>query len=268
MTDAHKTTLVRTEPSAMAHDRAIHPLIASLRDGSLDPATIREMMTLQREHEASEARKAYVVAMGRLKAEMPTVIARDATVDYGEGKGATHYTHASLGGVMDAVTGPLTNHGFSLAWSTSSDDRAVRVTCRLTHIGGHSEETTLAAPPDAKGGKNAAQAVMSTVTMLQRYTALALLGIATRDMKEPTGEAERAPLPGEGVDTERNLLAVGALQKAGLDVADVETKLGRKAPAWTAADRERVRDMLPRKAAKPREAADGSLDVDPPKGGA
>lgn len=266
MTDTHRTELVRAPATPLAPDRAIHPLIASLRDGTLDPATIREMMALQREHEASEAKKAYTRALAALKGVLPTVIERDAKVDYDGSKGRVTYRHATLAGVMDAVTEHLTAHGFSLGWRTVVDGAKIRVTCALTHVEGHSEETSLEAGPESSGGKNAVQAIASTTTLLQRYTALALLGIATRDMKEPTGEAEKVAAPGDGVDAERNLLAVSALQKAGIDVAEVEAKLGRKAPAWTAADRERVRDILPRKAAKPRENQDGSLDVDPPKG--
>lgn len=274
MTDTHKATIVHTPAAAaLAPDRAIHPLIASLRDGTLDPTTIREMMALQREHEASEAKKAYTRALAALKADLPTVIAKDATVDFtGQSGKRTHYTHATLAGALDAVTGPLTAHGFSLAWVPSTTERgAVRVTCRLTHREGHSEEATLDAPADTSGSKSPAQAIASTITLLQRYSALALLGIATRDMKEPAGEETRPAPASGGVDARRVLAAVGEIQKRGLDLAELEGLIGRPAKAWTGADldraREWIREKQPKKpAAPPREDEDGSLAEDPPKG--
>lgn len=272
MTDTHKATIVHTPAVPLATDRAIHPLIASLRDGTLDPATIREMLTLQREHEASEAKKAYTRALAALKADLPTVIAKDATVDFtGQSGKRTHYTHATLAGALDAVTGPLTSHGFSLAWVPSTTERGgVRVTCRLTHREGHSEEATLDAPADTSGSKSPAQAIASTITLLQRYSALALLGIATRDMKEPAPEETR-PAPASGVaDARRILAAVGEIQKRGLDLTEIEGLIGRVAKTWTGADldraREWVREKQPKKAppAAPRENDDGSLAEDPP----
>jgi hypothetical protein len=261
VTDAHKTTIVHAPPSAPI-DRTLHPLIAQLAAGNIDPTTIGKMMDLQERHEKREAEKAFNVAMLALKGEMPSIIARDATVSYGEGKSATHYTHATLAGAMEAVTPHLSRHGFSLAWVTSNATSAVRVTARLTHVAGHHEETSLEAPPDTKGGKQGAMAIASAVTMLQRYTALLLLGIATKDMKEPTAEVEKTG--GDGVDVDRNLAAVAAVRKAGLDLDALCQELGRRPEAWTALDRERVRDRLPKKRA-PRENADGSVDVDPPK---
>lgn len=47
---------------------------------------------------------------------------------------------------------------------------------------GHSEETSLTASPDISGTKNAIQAIGSTISYLQRYTILALTGLATGDM--------------------------------------------------------------------------------------
>jgi hypothetical protein len=49
---------------------------------------------------------------------------------------------------------------------------------------GHSEETTLSAPSDTTGSKNPIQAIGSTITYLERYTLLALTGLATYDQDD------------------------------------------------------------------------------------
>jgi hypothetical protein len=69
------------------------------------PRDAAQLLEVQREYEANEARKAYAMALVNLKRDLPTVIARDKTVDFTGSSGKrTTYTHASLAGVMDAVT--------------------------------------------------------------------------------------------------------------------------------------------------------------------
>ena len=77
-----------------------------------EKGVLEELMDLQERFEAGEARKAYTRALVALKADLPAVIAKDATVDF-EGKGGrrTYYTHASLAGAFEEVTPHLTRHG-------------------------------------------------------------------------------------------------------------------------------------------------------------
>lgn len=245
MTDTHTTTIVHRPAAAPAHleGQRMHPLVgAAMARGAehIDPATLRDLLAVQREWEAGEARKAYTRALAALKRDLPTVIAKDATVDFtGRNGQRTHYTHASLAGVMEAITEPLTRHGFSLSWEPATGERGVSVTCRLTHAEGHSETATLEAPPDTSGNKSPAQSIASTITLLQRYSALALLGIATADMKEPTGRASAAP---DAVNVERNMKAIAAITADGLSVEAAAAKVGRPPSEWTAADLNVVRE--------------------------
>lgn len=246
MTDTHKAELVHVEPRDLEQER-MHPLVrAAIAAGSgmLDPGTLRELLAVQREWEAGEARKAYTRAQAALKADLPSVIAHDQLVDFEGASGKrTRYTHTSLGGVMEAITEPLTRHGFSLSWTPFTSEKNVRVTCRLTHTEGHFEESTLEAPADTTGNKNPAQAIMSTVTLLSRYTALSLLGIATADMGElTTTAADRIEQP--RIDVARSMRAVAAIVKAGRAREDAEKLIGRPVAEWTTADLPVVRAWL------------------------
>lgn len=172
------------EPAA----EGTHPLVRmAMEAGSLDPASIRELMTLQREWEAGEAKKSFTRAMVAMKRQIPNVLKRDKLVDYATKTGGrTTYTHVSLAAAVEAVTPHVCNHGFSAAFTTQTLERNyVEVTCTLTHQDGHAESCVLSAPPDKSGQKSDAQAVASTVTLLQRYTLLSLLGIATKDHEDP-----------------------------------------------------------------------------------
>lgn len=240
MSDDHGKAIAVIEH---APDRAMSPVVAmgmKMLAANPNPETLEKLLAVQQRWEADEARKAFAAALVALKRDLPTVIARDQTVDFTSQKGRTHYTHASLAGAMEAVTEPLTRHGFSLAWKPATSATGVSVTCRLTHQAGHFEECNLAAPADTSGNKSSAQAIASTITLLQRYTALSLLGIATADMKDPP-PADDDPPPADKVDSALNLRAVGWLTKQGKSRIDAEAFIGRPVSDWTAADLHRLK---------------------------
>ena len=110
-------------------------------------------------------------------------------------------------------------------------DRLVSVECKLTHVGGHSETATLSAAPDASGSKNPVQAVGSTITYLERYTALCLLGIATDDMDDAD-----QPADDDSIDANRNLKALGVLKSEGISKEEAEELVQGDVKTWTAKD--------------------------------
>jgi hypothetical protein len=208
-----------------------------------DPQALRELLSIQHTWEQEEARKAYERAMVALKRELPTVIMRDKTVDFTNKAGnRTYYTHASLAAAMDAVTEPLTRHGISLSWKPSTARGNVQVTCRVTHVEGHTEETSISAPVDTSGNKGPAQGVASTITLLQRYTALSLLGIATADMDDPPQSAADPDAP----NPQRALRAIGHITRKGRTKADAEGHVGRPVEQWTNVDIDELNEWLKR----------------------
>lgn len=235
MSDDHAITT--TAPAPVVR---VHPVVQAAIAAGASPAELREMLAIQREWEAGEALRAYTRARVALRRDLPAVLAKDTLVDYTGAKGRVRYTHTSLAAAMDAVTPALTRHGFALAWVPGRTERGeVEVTCRLTHTDGHSETCTLSAPVDTSGHKSTAQGVASTTTLLSRYTALALLGIATADMVEPTGE----PSAGD-VDPRRNLRAAARVVERGKTREAAEAHVGRPVAEWTTADLERLREWL------------------------
>ena len=189
------------ETSLIVNDRrsaSIEPVAQYSESGNMvlvavqkgyDPALIEKMMDLQERHEANEAKKAYVAAMAAFKANPPR-IEKDKTVSYPAGGKTVSYTHASLANVTKKINAGLSKHGLSASWETLQNEKEIKVTCTITHKQGHSESTSLTASPDISGSKNAIQAIGSTISYLERYTILALTGLATSDMDNDGGGPE------------------------------------------------------------------------------
>jgi len=158
-------------------------LIQMAISNKADLDKLEKLMALQERYEANEAKKAYVEAMANFKANPPE-INKDKRVSYPTGKGQTEYSHATLANVTEKINAALSKHRLSAAWTTHQENGTISVTCKITHVMGHSEETTLTASPDNSGSKNPIQAIGSTVSYLERYTVLALTGLASKDMDD------------------------------------------------------------------------------------
>ena len=125
---------------------------------NVTPEALERLWKLKVEVEANEARKAYHSAMAEFK-KNPPEIDKDKKVSFGN----TKYNHASLYNVVNKITESLSKHGLSASWNTKQNGVIV-VTRRITHVQGHSEETTLSAPADGSGSKNAIQSIGSPLS--------------------------------------------------------------------------------------------------------
>lgn len=154
-----------------------------------DIAKLEKLMDLHRAWEANEARKAFVAAMAQFKAEPMNILKRkDVNIP-----GGAKFKHATLADVVDGVVSNLSKYELSHKWITEQEGDAITVTCVITHAAGHSESTQLKAPPDAGPGRNKIQAIGSTITYLQRYTLMAVCGLAAKDMDNDGNSAGKAP---------------------------------------------------------------------------
>jgi hypothetical protein len=177
--------LVKQEHAAVAavqtHALAVSSpagIMLTAMERGISPADLRELLNMQREWQADQARAAFNAALAAFKFE-PIVVRKAKLVGYTTKQGEeVGYRHAELSDVVDAVGPALSKHGLSFRWDVKQTPTWISVTCILKHALGHSETCELGGPPDASGKKNAIQQIASTVTYLQRYTLKAITGVA------------------------------------------------------------------------------------------
>jgi len=184
-----KNSIVEIEQQTpVAVNNTVTPatLLQMAVDKGTDLDRLEKLMEMQERWEANQAKKAYVNAMAHFKARCPE-IEKTKEVDYTSSKGRTQYMHAGLAETIAQIKDLLREYEFSHSWRTSqTPEGLVSVTCIVTHVEGHSEETTMMAAPDPSGGKNSIQAIGSAVTYLERYTLFAILGLASKDQDNDT----------------------------------------------------------------------------------
>lgn len=183
------TAIVKKEPDVLVTREETGNVPANMISLAIsqgaDLAQIEKLIELQERYEKNEARKAYHVAMANFKANAPETIQKDKKVSYTTRAGDTvTYNHATLSNIVQAITKGLSENGLSVSWPMTQTDNSITITCTITHAKGHSERFPMAGPADNSGGKNAIQALGSTVSYLERYTLLMATGLATHDQDD------------------------------------------------------------------------------------
>ena len=192
--------------------RAADPMLSLIErmafDPTVDAGKLDTLLKMKERLDAQSARKEFNAAFSAFKSSAVEII-KNTLVKDGPLKGKKH---ANLFDVVNAVTPKLSAHDLSIRWNLSKDEKDwLEVTCILSHVAGHSESVSMGAGPDTGPGRNAIQARGSTKTYLERYTATAILGLASKD-QDDDGRASSRP---EEKKTEKPAGAVGAADLAG-----------------------------------------------------
>lgn len=164
---------------------------------------VEKLMGLQERWEKNQARKSFDEAIAAAKLEIPA-IERNA-------KGHNDKSYANFAAIAKTVDPILGKHGLSYRFKTTQGER-ISVTCILSHKAGHFEETTLSGPADASGSKNAIQAIGSTLTYLQRYSLVQMLGLAAANDDDGKAGAD-----GEAITDDQAAQLIALADEVGAD---------------------------------------------------
>lgn len=160
---------------------SVSPLAKMAMDKDLDPEKISQLLEVQKQWEANEAKKAFSKAMSDSQADMPMIV-RTA-----ENK-QTHSMYAKHEMICKLIKPVYTSHGLSLTFHEGKAEKEgeIRVFCDVSHSMGHTERYFIDLPIDnagAKGNvnKTPVHAKASTISYGHRYLTLMIFDLATYD---------------------------------------------------------------------------------------
>lgn len=151
-------------------------LIAAAVSANTDLDKLEKLLQLQERWEANQARKAYHQAMAEFKLEIPVIKKDKLNKQYGS-------MYCSLDNLVNTVTPVLSRHGLSASWDIKQNG-IIQVICRVTHVLGHSETSSMSAESDTSGSKNKIQQIKSTITYLKSVTFESICGTASTDANQ------------------------------------------------------------------------------------
>lgn len=203
------STHVSSQPAAVSEAAAIFSMIERVAAQPDVPVErVEQLFKLYTQMDAERARRSYHAAFAAMQPALPAVARK--------GSAHNNKAYARFEDIMGAVMPVLAEHEFGLSFRVSEQPGKVVVRAILSHAGGHSEHTEFAYPFDASGNKNAIQAIGSATQYGKRYTASALLGIATKDDKDDDGNAAGA---GETISEDQYKELAALIQETKTDLA-------------------------------------------------
>ena len=201
-------------------------LLEAIARVAADPRTnieaMERLLALQMQLLADQRQAAYFAALARVAAKLMPIV-RSKPGHFGK--------YAPLEDI-DAVIRPiLAEEGLAQSFdSIGLPNKEMRITGRLTHADGHIDTRTIDLPIDNSGGKNSAQAVISTVSYGRRALTEMFFNIVKRgEDDDGQGGAQRITEQ-QALDLEALIAEVGA-SRAGylkwLGVANVSDILDK-----------------------------------------
>lgn len=179
------------ETTAVVPAGPMQSILVAAQNG-VDTETISKLIAMHNAVEDREARKAYVLAMSNFKKEEISLI-KDGKAGFAtKNGGRMTYDFLKLGGAIEVVTPLMSKHGLSHSWTQKQNGSTVTITCKISHAMGHFEQTSLSSGLDTSGQKNPLQQIGSTVSYLQRYTFLSILGLVPKGADDD-GQSHMAP---------------------------------------------------------------------------
>lgn len=150
-------------------------------NNNLDIDKLERLMSLQKDWQADQARKAFFSSLAQFQSEVPDLRkSKKVGFDSKEG-GRVEYNYAPLADITRQIKVTCKDCGLSYRWEINDNKEEIKVTCLVTHLDGHTERTTMTANPDSSGKKNPIQARGSAIEYLKRYTLIGALGLSTTD---------------------------------------------------------------------------------------
>jgi hypothetical protein len=157
-------------------------LMQALTDKEITPEKLKIILDARKEIMADQRREAFHAAFNGLTIDLPFVD-KFGTVELidKEGRKKGSYKFARWEDMQKVLKPILAKHGFSMSFfvNTAADGR-VMVGGKLMHTDGHFEQTQIPLPPDAGPGRNALQAVGSSLSYGKRYVAELLLNVVRK----------------------------------------------------------------------------------------
>jgi hypothetical protein len=168
------TDIQKREGAELARPESIYDVFRQMAlDPAIDVTRIAALMELQIKAEDRNAEKAFNAAFARLLPTLPK-IGKHGLIDMGA-KGSMKFMRYED---LDRALRPIyTAAGFSLSFNSEATDKGILLVAVLAHTAGHSTTSRLQLPPDAGAGRNALQALGSSLSYAKRYLTCNLFNI-------------------------------------------------------------------------------------------
>lgn len=169
----------KAEVAILPQEQSAETLIAQGIEKGISVDTMERLLAMRRELKAERAKEAFDTAMAKFQSECPTIV---KTKEVKTRAGVVAYRYAPIESIVQQVKNQLQDNGFSYKTDQEMKETGVKVTVRVIHSGGHSEETSMEVPFGSKTDiMSLSQVTAAATTFAKRHAFLNAFGILTGD---------------------------------------------------------------------------------------
>lgn len=156
-------------------------LMAQAIDKKAPVEVLERLLTMRRDLRSEKAKEQFDRAMANFQKECPTI---------GKSTQGYNYKYATLDAIVEQVKDLLSGNGFSYTFDTQETPTSINLLCKVKHVGGHTENSTVRMDIDPSAKMNIMQKTGSAITYAKRYAFCNAFGILTGD-EDNDGVASR-----------------------------------------------------------------------------
>ena len=174
----------RSEPAMEVGPSVEDMMGMAIAQGESGVAALERLVALQERATDRRARMAFIQALSAFRDQCPPIQKtrqnlQFSRVDRNGVKGPAMYADIED---IERIARPVASaNGLIWTWNTTVDETLMHVSCKLLHIEGHFEISTVSMPYESKAGASPQQKYAITQTYGMRYSLIAALGITTAD---------------------------------------------------------------------------------------
>jgi len=144
---------------------------------------LERLVALQERVTDRNAKMAYIQALTSFRSECPQPKKNRENRQFKVTRAGTerYSMYADLPEIERVARPVAAEHGLTWTWDTRVDEKLMHVICKVQHVEGHSDSSTVSMPYESKAGSSPQQKYGSTQTYGMRYSLVAALGITTAD---------------------------------------------------------------------------------------
>jgi len=170
----------------------VENLISKAITEKLPVETMEKFLAMRREVIAEQSKKAFDFAMSKFQGECPVIEKTKKVMDK---TGGVRYSYASLDSIVGQVKNFLSSNQLSYSIKVENTEKTLIVKCIITHIDGHSEESSFEVPIGTEAYMSDVQKYGARLTFAKRYAFCNALGIMTGDGDNDANEEDKKPAP-------------------------------------------------------------------------
>jgi hypothetical protein len=183
----------KPQPQPMARSEVGQLLELAMKDNNVDVEKLERLVAMYERQKKEQARCEYLQAHAAFLAECPPVkkvSQRDPKFTVTKAGTKRPSMYADLDEIQRTVTPVATLFGLSYRWGSAVvDGGLIHQGCIVSHIGGHSETTTVSMPHESTAGTSPCGKYGAAIQFAKRYSLVAALGIAGCDVDDDGGNA-------------------------------------------------------------------------------